>query len=614
MNAMKRTLNTTINRSKNEKNSERCTHSHGYTLTTPSGNTIRRIVERDDYRRSLVTNCVTYFNSSLIDSNVYAFDALSRPTARTTGTTGISPVDSTFAYNNRSEVVSAAIGTNHFTHAYDDIGNHLLFGDNAATNTFAHNQLNQMVGRVAPSAPPTSFTYTPDGGLASDGTWSYAYDAEDQLLSVTSSSLTNGAIRVLNTYDYRRRRTSKTVQRLYSTIPPPPAPPIGVEEWQTLETRTFVYDDWNLIHETIYAIEGSITNIAEVQYFWGLDLSDTLQGAGGVGGLLAVSRNGQFYFPTFDNNGNVTKCIDESGNVVAAYEYDDFGRYISQTGSLADFFRHRFSTKYYDPETGLYYYGYRFYSPDCRIWLNRDPIGELGGVNLYVICRNASSIYYDDIGGQIASPFTFVGDPRTQNGHSGAYVGLWYPAAGIGSLYYEVNMSVKWGQCDDCCEKPDGADYTFDKQLAFWENDNSRAEDKSGNVNAYINLVNTDPHGGNGFNGYLPNGIQSYRLIEDPNLSLGASCTWGVITVRMKWYELAQKGPAHPTPESTGGSIIWHEFLEKESRSSMIPPQVYTIVKSGVQRFEIKWSCKDVKASVSSDPIIKNGPQRKKWR
>ena len=168
-----------------------------------------------------------------------------------------------------------------------------------------------MVGRAAPSAPPTSFTYTPDGGLASDGTWTYAYDAEDQLTSVTSSSLTNGAIRVLNTYDYRHRRTSKTVQRLNSTIPPPPAPPTGTQEWQTIETRTFVYDDWNLIHETIYTIDGSTTNTTDVQYFWGLDLSGTIQGAGGVGGLLAVSRNGQLYFPTFDNNGNVTKYIDE---------------------------------------------------------------------------------------------------------------------------------------------------------------------------------------------------------------------------------------------------------------------------------------------------------------
>ena len=278
------------------------------------------------------------------------------------------------------------------------IGNHLFFGDNAVTYTFTHNQVNQMVGRAAPSAPPTSFTYTPDGGLASDGTWSYAYDAEDQLTSVTSASLTNGAIRVLNTYDYRHRRTSKTVQRLYSTIAPPPSPPVGVEEWQTLETRTFVYDDWNLIHETIYTIDGGTTNAAEVQYFWGLDLSGTLQGVGGVGGLLAVSRNGQFYFPTLDNNGNVTKYIDESGNVVAAYEYDDFGRTILQSGPLADFFRHRFSTKYFDAEAGLYYYGYRFYHPTLMRWLNRDPIEEYGGFNLYGFCRNNAIRMYDKDG------------------------------------------------------------------------------------------------------------------------------------------------------------------------------------------------------------------------
>ena len=307
------------------------------------------------------------------------------------------PVASFFAYNDRSEVLSAAIGTNLFTHAYDDIGNHLLFGDNAATNTFTHNQLNQIVGRAAPSAPPISFSYTPDGGLASNGTWSYAYDAEDQLTSVTSSSLTNGAIRVLNTYDYRRRRTSKTVQRLYSTIAPPPSPPVGVEEWQTLETRTFVYDDWNLIHETIYTIDGSTTNTTEVQYFWGLDLSDSLKGAGGVGGLLAVSRNGQFYFPTYDNNGNVTKYIDESCNIAAAYEYDDFGRIISQSGPLANFFHHRFSTKYFDSETGLYYYGFRFSHPILMLWLNRDPLEEEGGINLYLRCNN-NPYNYDVLG------------------------------------------------------------------------------------------------------------------------------------------------------------------------------------------------------------------------
>ena len=255
-----------------------------------------------------------------------------------------------------------------------------------------------MVGRVVLNAPSTVFAYTPDGGLSSDGDWDYAYDAEDQLVSVTSSSLTNGAIRVFNSYDYRHRRISKTVQRLSVTTAPPPSPPIETHEWNTVEYRTFAYDNWNLLHETITAIDGGTTNTSEVQYFWGLDISDTLQGAGGVGGLLAVSCNGQFYFPTFDSNGNVAKYIDESGSIVAAYEYDDFGRIISQSGTLSDFFRHRFSTKYYDAESGLCYYGYRFYSPDWRIWLNRDPKGEDGGVNLQAFCRNNTLQRTDPLG------------------------------------------------------------------------------------------------------------------------------------------------------------------------------------------------------------------------
>ena len=228
--------------------------------------------------------------------------------------------------------------------------------------------------------------------------WKCAYDAEDQLRSVTSRSLANGAIRVRNTYDYRHRRTSKAVQRLNVTIALPPSPPVELREWKTLEMRTFVYDDWNLIHETVYTVDSSVTNVTEIQYFWGLDLSGTLQGAGGVGGLLAVSRTGQLYFPAYDNNGNVTKYIDESGNIVAAYEYDDFGRTIAQSGPLADVFRHRFSTKYHDPETGLYYYSLRFYNPISMCWINRDPLEEDGSVNLTAFLENDALVSIDPLG------------------------------------------------------------------------------------------------------------------------------------------------------------------------------------------------------------------------
>ncbi|MGI5869484.1 MAG: RHS repeat-associated core domain-containing protein, partial [Kiritimatiellia bacterium] len=59
---------------------------------------------------------------------------------------------------------------------------------------------------------------------------------------------------------------------------------------------------------------------------------------------------------------------------------------------------HRFSTKYHDAETGLYYYGYRFYDPTMHRWLNRDPIEEKGGVNLYAFCRNDGLNLFDVMG------------------------------------------------------------------------------------------------------------------------------------------------------------------------------------------------------------------------
>ncbi|MBQ6330973.1 MAG: hypothetical protein IJI35_18295 [Kiritimatiellae bacterium] len=357
----------------------------GYAVTTPGGDTIRRSVVRDFYRQGLVNGCATAFNDESIDSHSYAYDALSRPTARTDGGTGCQPVQSSFTYNDRSEIIAASIGTNHFDHAYDTIGNQTNHIANSATNIYTHNALNQISTAhetSAPSAPLREISHDLDGNTTSDGVCTYSYDAANRLSSVAS----NNIILVANQYDYKGRRIKKTTP--------------------TTET-TFIYDGWNLIQETVSTINGATTNTCEIQYFWGADLSESLQGAGGVGGLLAVSCNNNFYFPTYDNNGNITKYIDESGNIVAAYEYDDFGRLISQTGSLADFFRIRFSSKYYGSETGLYYYGYRFYSPSLMRWLNRDPIEEKGGLNLYCFCLNNALPRVDAFGQSSIADYVF---------------------------------------------------------------------------------------------------------------------------------------------------------------------------------------------------------------
>jgi RHS repeat-associated protein len=94
----------------------------------------------------------------------------------------------------------------------------------------------------------------------------------------------------------------------------------------------------------------------------------------------------------------ITAYVDENGTIVAEYTYDAFGRTIAGTGLLADTFRHRFSTKYYETETGLYYYGYRFYVPELMRWLNRDPIEEGDGWNLYEVVRNNLVNHNDVLG------------------------------------------------------------------------------------------------------------------------------------------------------------------------------------------------------------------------
>jgi RHS repeat-associated protein len=85
-----------------------------------------------------------------------------------------------------------------------------------------------------------------------------------------------------------------------------------------------------------------------------------------------------------------------SGTLAASFEPDAFGREFRATSiktpatgqppglrpntSYADLLPFRFRTKFTDNETGLYYYGHRFYDPLDGRWLSRDPIGEAGWI------------------------------------------------------------------------------------------------------------------------------------------------------------------------------------------------------------------------------------------
>jgi RHS repeat-associated protein len=151
-------------------------------------------------------------------------------------------------------------------------------------------------------------------------------------------------------------------------------------------------------------------NVPQVSYTRGPDLSGSLAGAGGIGGLLARSTHSStspyplsttaFYHA--DGNGNVTYLLRSDAGAHARYQYDPYGRTLSATGTLASANLLRFSSKPVVLSAtgawGCYYYGYRFYDPNTQRWLNRDPLGEAGGVNLYGFVWNNPTTYSDPDG------------------------------------------------------------------------------------------------------------------------------------------------------------------------------------------------------------------------
>lgn len=187
---------------------------------------------------------------------------------------------------------------------------------------------------------PEAFAYDADGNLTSDGRWHYGWDAENRLVAMTNNNTSVGPQQVLHfEYDAKSRRIHKQVWGNNNGSGSP------------TNDLKFVYDGWNLLGDLTTA------NAAVRLYMWGLDLSGSPQGAGGVGGLLQVGYYGSSTtncFVAFDGNGNVAGLISAAdGTSVGQYEYGPFGELLRATGPMARVNPVRFSTKYQDDETQI---------------------------------------------------------------------------------------------------------------------------------------------------------------------------------------------------------------------------------------------------------------------
>ena len=347
--------------------------SHVSGMTASTSHVWTRAYESN---RNLITAVTNSFNGNLISAFDYANDSIGRRTARLDMLSGEVAITNGFGYNVRSEVTSANMGTNTYGYAYDSIGNRITATNNAEVASYTANALNQYT--AISNAISVLPVHDDDGNMLTNGIFSYTWDGENRLHSVVS----NDVPLVTYTYDYRSRRIGKVAGET---------------------THSFLYDGWNLIQETIHHSSFIIHNF----YVWGLDLSGSLQGAGGVGGLLAVISplplgDGQgegctAYLPCYDANGNVCEYSSTCGCIVGHYKHSPVGETVAQSGELADSFAFRFSTKYRESEENLYYYGYRYYSPELGRFICRDPIHEVGGNNLFVF-RNDMISFVDVLG------------------------------------------------------------------------------------------------------------------------------------------------------------------------------------------------------------------------
>jgi hypothetical protein len=218
------------------------------------------------------------------------------------------------------------------SYVYDSIGNRLTAVQDAARTSYTPNAVNQYSAINPAGLGPLVPVHDGNGNLTADGQGrSMSWSTEDRLKAITDSNPAAGSGGRSSefVYDAMGRR----IRSIHSTG----TGPAKAEHHSTL----YLYDGWSRaegpeVRQTLQSNgpqdrvrerSGRVNVIAEYQnsalpnssfilhnsFSWGLDLSNTPQGAGGVGGLLATKQHTTspvVLYPAYDGNGNITQATD----------------------------------------------------------------------------------------------------------------------------------------------------------------------------------------------------------------------------------------------------------------------------------------------------------------
>ena len=109
------------------------------------------------------------------------------------------------------------------------------------------------------------------------------------------------------------------------------------------------------------------------------------------------------YYIHSDHLGSTSYITDSDGEVSQHVEYVPFGEvFIEELSSSAKLNTpYLFNGKELDEETGLYYYGARYYDPRISLWLSTDPMElKYPNVSTYAYCLNNPIKHFDYEGGE----------------------------------------------------------------------------------------------------------------------------------------------------------------------------------------------------------------------
>jgi RHS repeat-associated protein len=284
----------------------------------------------------------------------FSYDTANRPT----GVTLPNGITLTYGYDAASQLSAItykkADGTTigDLTYIYNAVGDRIATGGSLARTdlpsaiaTTQYDVNNRLLGRDG-----TALSYDDNGNLTSDGTRSYTWNERNQLAGIS------GADTASYSYDALGRRSTAAING---------------------QTTGTLYDGWNPVQLQAggVAVENRLVGL-------GLDTN------------FARTRSGVTESYLSDALGSTLELRNAAQNQTVEYTYDPYGNTASSVVSTNGI---KYTGREQDLED-LYYYRNRYYKPSVGQFISEDPIGLIGGSNLYVYVENNPANWIDPEG------------------------------------------------------------------------------------------------------------------------------------------------------------------------------------------------------------------------